>query len=93
MILFLPVSPMSYFQRISALGRIDVSGDRRRHPAETVAAKDQQVGLHALAAPDHPCEEENKRPDDGQASAVGPIVSELKHLLLLFLAKDTIYNF
>jgi hypothetical protein len=36
--------------------RIDVSGNRRRHPADTVAAKDQQDGPHTLAAPDRQCE-------------------------------------
>jgi len=74
-------------------GRIDVSGNRRRHPADTEAAKDQQVGLRARAAPDRPCEYQNNRPDDGEASAVDPIVSEAKHLLPLFLSNDTIYNF
>jgi hypothetical protein len=73
--------------------RIDVSGNRRRHPADTEAAKDQQVGLRALAASDRQCEYQNNPPDDGEASAVGPIVSESKHLLPLFLSKDTIYNF
>ena len=66
--------------------RIDVSGNRRRHPANTVAAKDQQVGLRCLAASDRPCEYENNRPDDGEASTVGPIVSEAKHLMHLFLS-------
>src|SRR6266702_1932405 len=73
--------------------RIDVSGNRRRHPADTEAVKDQQVGLCTLAAPDCPCENENYRPDDGEASTVDPIVSEAKHLLPLFLSMDTIYNF
>src|SRR5437660_10872148 len=73
--------------------RIDVSGDRRRHPADTEAEKDQQDGLRSLAAPDRPCEYQNNRPDDGEASAVDPIVSVAKHLLLLLLSKDTIYNF
>src|SRR5260370_20652672 len=73
--------------------RIDVSGNRRRHPADTEAEKDQQVGLRALAAPDRQCEYENNRPGDGEASAVGPIVSEANHLLPLFPSKDTIYNF
>ncbi len=73
--------------------RIDVSGNRRRHPADTEAEKGQQDGLRALAAPDHQCEYENNRPGDGEASAVNPIVSEAKHLMLLFLSKDTIYNF
>ena len=73
--------------------RIDVAGNRRRHPADTEAEKDQQGGLRSLAAPDRLCEYENNRPGDGEASAVGPIVSEAKHLILLFLSKDTIYNF
>jgi hypothetical protein len=73
--------------------RIDVSGNRRRHPADTEAEKDQQDGLRALAAADRQCEYENNRPGDGEASAVDPIVSEAKHLILLFLSKDTIYNF
>lgn len=73
--------------------RIDVSGNRRRHPADTEAQKDQQVGLRALAAADRQREYENNRPGDGEASAVDPIVSEAKHLMLLFLSKDTIYNF
>ena len=57
--------------------RIDVSGNRRRHPADTVAAKDQQEGLHPLAAPD--CQyEENNRPNDGETSAIGPKISEFE---------------
>src|SRR5260370_32745753 len=72
---------------------IDVSGNRRRHPADTEAEKDQQGGLRALAAPDRQCEHENNRPGDGEASAVDPKVSEAKHLLPLFLSKDTMYNF
>src|SRR5260370_41170355 len=71
---------------------IDVSGNRRRHPADTEAEKDQQGGLRSLAAPDRPCEYEHNRPGDGEASAVDPIVSEAKHLLPLFLSKDTRYN-
>jgi hypothetical protein len=71
--------------------RIDVAGNRRRHPADTEAEKDLQGDLRSLAAPDRPCEYENNRPGDGEASAVDPIVSEAKHLL--FLSKDTIYNF
>jgi hypothetical protein len=73
--------------------RIDVSGNRRRHPADTEAEKDQQGGLRALATPDRPCEYENNRPGDSEAGAVDPIVSEAKHLKLLFLSKDTIDNF
>jgi hypothetical protein len=73
--------------------RIDVAGNRRRHPADTEAEKDQQDGLRARAAPDRQCEYENDRPGDGEASAVDPIVSEAKHLIPLFLSKDTIYNF
>src|SRR5205823_2140677 len=73
--------------------RIDVSGNRRRHPADTEAEKDQQDGLRALAAPDRQCEYQNNRPGDGEASAVDPKVSESKHLLPLFISKDTIYNF
>ena len=72
--------------------RIDVSGNRRRHPADTEAGKDQQGGLRALAAPDSPYEYQNNRPGDGEASAVDPIVSEAKHLIPLFLSKDTMYN-
>jgi len=73
--------------------RIDVSGNGRRHPADTKAEKDQQEGLRARSAPDRQCEYEHNRPGDGEASAVDPIVSEAKHLILLFLLKDTIYNF
>ncbi len=73
--------------------RIDVSGNRRRHPADTEAEKDQQDALRALAAPDRPCEYENDRPGDGEASAVDPIVSDSKHLVSLFFSKDTMYNF
>ena len=72
--------------------RIDVSSNRRRHPADTEAEKDQQDALRALAAPDRPYEYDDNRPDDGEASAVDPIVSEAKHLLLLFISKDTIDN-
>ncbi len=72
---------------------IDVPGNRRRHPADTEAVKDQQVGLCVLTASDRPCEYENYRPDDGEASTVDPIVSEAKHLLPLVLSKDTMYNF
>ena len=80
--------------QLPALWRwIDVSGNRRRHPADTEASKDQQDGLRALAAPDHPYEYENNRPGDGKTSAVDPIVSEAKHLIPLFLSKDTMYNF
>src|SRR3954470_12333635 len=71
---------------------IDVSGNRRRHPAETVAKKDQQDWLHALAASDHQCKYENNCPDDSEACAVDPKVSESKHLMPLFLSKDTIYK-
>ena len=60
--------------------RVDVAGNRRRHPANTEAEKDQQGGLRALAAPDHPCEYQNNRPGDGEASAVDPIVSEKKDM-------------
>src|SRR6202035_1187265 len=73
--------------------RIDVSGNRRRHPANTVAAKDQQDSLPALAASDRPYEYQNNRPDDGETSAVDPKVFESKHLLPLFISKDTIYHF
>ncbi len=72
---------------------IDVSGNRRRHPADTEAEKDQQDGLRAPAAPDRPCEYQNNRPGDGETSAVDPIVSEAKHLIPLFLSKDTIDTF
>jgi hypothetical protein len=72
---------------------IDVSGNRRRHPADTEAEKDQQDGLRALAAPDRSCEYQNNRPGDGEGNTVGPKVSEAKHLLSLFLSKDTMYNF
>ena len=71
--------------------RIDVSGNRRRHPADTESEKDQQDELRALAAPDRQYEYENNHPGDGEACAVDPIVSEAKHLL--FLSKDTIDNF
>ncbi len=61
--------------------RIDVSGNRRRHPADTEAEKDQQDGLRALTAPDRPYEYQNNRPGNGESSAVDPIVSEAKHFL------------
>jgi hypothetical protein len=89
----LRISLLAAVQPPTLWRRIGVSGNRRRHPADTEAEKDQLGGLRALAAPDRPCEYENKRPDDGEASAIDPIVSEAKHLLLLFLSKDTIYNF
>src|SRR6266851_5417248 len=73
--------------------RIDVSGNRRRHPADTEAEKDQPDGLRALAAPDRPYEYEHNRPGNGEANAVDPIVSEAKHLIPLFLSKDTMYKF
>jgi hypothetical protein len=57
-----------------------------RHPADTEAEKDQQDSLNTLTAADRQCEYENYRPDDGEASAVDPIVSESKHLMLLFLS-------
>src|SRR2546429_3618876 len=60
--------------------RIDVSGNRRRHPADTEAEKDQQDALSAFAAPDRPYEYQNNRPGDGETSAVYPIVSASKHL-------------
>ena len=66
--------------------RIDVSGNRRRHPADTEAEKDQQDGLRALPAADRQCEYENNRPGDGEAGAVDPIVSDSKHLLPPFLS-------
>jgi hypothetical protein len=72
--------------------RVDVAGNRRRHPADAVAAKDQQEGLRPLVAPN--CQyEENNRPNDGETSAIGPKISESKHLLSLFLLMDTMYNF
>jgi hypothetical protein len=76
--------------QLPALGRrIDVSGNRRRHPADTEAEKDQQDALRVLAAPDRPYEHQNNRPGDGEASAVDPIVSGAKHLKHPFLSKDT----
>ncbi len=89
----LRISLLAAVQLPTLWRRIDVSSNRRRHPADTEAEKDQQDGLRALAAPDRQCEYENNRPGDGEASAVDPIVSEAKHLMLLFLSKDTIYNF
>src|SRR5258707_12679959 len=89
----LRISLLAAVQPPTLWRRIDVSGNRRRHPADTEAEKDQQDDLHALAAPDCQCEYQNNRPGDGEASAVDPIVSEAKHLLLLFLSKDTMYNF
>jgi len=89
----LRMSTLAAVQPPTLWRRIGVSGNRRRHPADTEAEKDQQDGLRALAAPDRPCEYENNRPGDGEASAVDPKVSESKHLLFLFLSKDTIYNF
>jgi hypothetical protein len=89
----LRISLLAAVQLPTLWRRIDVSGNRRRHPADTEAEKDQQGGLRALAAPDHQREYENNRPGDGEASAVDPIVSVAKHLLPLFISKDTIYNF
>ncbi len=89
----LRISLLAAVQLPTLWRRIDVSGNRRRHPADTEAEKDQQDGLRSLAAPDRQCEYENNRPGDGEASAVEPIVSEAKHLIPLFLSKDTIYNF
>src|SRR5260370_16931576 len=89
----LRISRISAVQSPPLWRRIDVSGNRRGHPADTEAEKDQQDGLRALAAPDRQCKYENNRPGDGEASAVDPIVSEAKHLLPLFLSKDTMYNF
>src|SRR6266566_3415712 len=85
----LRISLLAAVQLPTLWRRIDVSGNRRRHPAET----DQQDGLRALPAPDRQCEYENNRPGDGEASAVDPIVSEAKHLIPLFLSKDTMYHF
>jgi hypothetical protein len=59
---------------------IDISGNRRRHPADTEAEKDQQEELRVLTAPDCQCEYENNRPYDGEAGAVDPIVSKSIHL-------------
>jgi hypothetical protein len=59
--------------------RIDVSGNRRRHPTNTEPEKDQLDSLRAFTAPDCPCEYQNNRPSDGETSAVGPKVSEAKH--------------
>jgi len=61
--------------------RIDIAGNRRRHPANTEAEKDQEGGLRSLRAPDRQCEEENNHPNNGEAGAVDPIVSESKHFL------------
>jgi len=63
---------------------IDISGNRRRHPADTEAEKNQKEGLSVLPATDHQYKEENNRPGNDKASAVDPIVSEAKHLILLF---------
>jgi hypothetical protein len=70
--------------------RIDISSNRPRHPAYTDAGKDQQEGLHALPAPDRPHEYENNRPGDGGASAVAPVVSASRHLLLLFFCSSPV---
>ena len=88
----LRISLLAAVQLPTLWRRIDVSGNRRRHPADTEAEKDQQDGLRALAAPDRPYEYQNNRPGDGEASAVDPIVSEAKHLIPLFISKDTIDN-
>src|SRR5437660_11258047 len=77
----LRISLLAAVQLPTRWRRIDVSGNRRRHPADTEAEKDQQDGLRALAAPDRQCEYQNNPPDDGEASAVDPIVSEAKHLI------------
>ena len=66
--------------------RIDVAGNRRRHPADNEAEKNQQDGLRALPASDPQGEEEHNRPGYSEASAVDPITSEAKHLLHLFLS-------
>jgi len=89
----LRISLLAAVQLPTLWRRIDVSGNRCRHPADTEAEKDQQDGLRVLAAPDRPCEYKNNRPGDGEASAVDPIVSETKHLKPLFLSKDTMYTF
>ena len=73
--------------------RVDVAGNRCRHPADTEAEKDQQDGLRALATPDHSYKYQNNRPGDSEASAIDPKISESQHLLPLFLSKNTIYNF
>jgi hypothetical protein len=88
----LRISLLAAVQLPTLWRRIDVSGNRRRHPADTEAEKDQQDGLRAFAAPDRPYEYQNNRPGDGKASAVGPIVSEAKHFIPLFISKDTIDN-
>ena len=89
----LKVSLLAAVQLPTLWRRIDVSGNRRRHPADTPAEKDQQDGLRALPAPDRPYEYDNNRPGDGGANTVAPIVSASKHLLPLFLSTDTMYNF
>ncbi len=61
--------------------RIDVAGNCRRYPADTEAEKDQQGALRVLATPDYLYEYQSNRPSDGEASTVGPIVSNAKHLL------------
>jgi len=61
--------------------RIDVACNRRRHPADAEAGKDQQDGLRALPASDCQVQDEHHRPGDGQANAVDPIVSVSKHLV------------
>jgi hypothetical protein len=83
---FLRTSLLAAVQLPTLWRRINVSGNRRRHPADTEAEKDQQDGLRALSAPDRPHEYDNNRPGDGGASAVAPIVSASKHLIPLFLS-------
>jgi hypothetical protein len=50
----------------------DGAGNRRRHPADTEAEKDQQDGLRSLPTPHRQCEYQHIRPCDGEASAVDP---------------------
>src|SRR5207253_4488823 len=61
--------------------RIDIAGNRRRHPADAEAEKDQQDGLGAFLAPDRPRERENDRPGNGETETVDPIVSGSRHAM------------
>jgi hypothetical protein len=50
----LKISGLSAVQLPTLWRRIDVSGNRRRHPTNTEASKDQQDSLLAFTAPDRP---------------------------------------
>jgi len=59
-------------------------GQSSSTPSRYRSRKNQKEGLSVLPATDHQYKEENNRPGNDKASAVDPIVSEAKHLILLF---------